>query len=51
MRIADHQRQMKDSEVEYAWIGGPLRRIGSGKGVASKYVCGVSEGQLKASIA
>jgi hypothetical protein len=36
-----NQRQMTDSEVERAWAGGPLRRIGSGNGLPSKYVCEV----------
>jgi len=28
-------------EVERAWSGGPLRKVGSGEGVPSKYVCDV----------
>jgi hypothetical protein len=41
MKVMDNQRRMADSEVERAWPGGPLRRIGSGNGAPSKFVCGV----------
>jgi len=30
-------------EVERAWVGGPLRKVGSGNGSPSKYVCGVCQ--------
>ena len=37
----DNQRQFSDSELERSWPGGPLRKIGTGHGTSSKYVCGV----------
>jgi hypothetical protein len=36
----DNQRKMDNSEIERAWPSGPLRRIGTGNGSPSTYVCG-----------
>jgi hypothetical protein len=30
-------------EIERAWPGGPFRKVGSGCGKASKYVCGMCQ--------
>ncbi len=35
------QIEQPEAKLEEAWAGGPLRKVGSGQGSPSKYVCGV----------